>query len=135
MPNLKLGQVSLVFCHVHVRFTKRKFKQWRSTVLPVSTNNHLSPQKPLNTKQTMTYWVGNPVPIMEMKKCSNSIQNQKVGIWPGCHFLPKYTPIQLQIILLLLFWYVLWIIKDVLAPLSLFFHEFQHNYQFLRTIS
>jgi hypothetical protein len=31
--------------------------------------------------------------------------------------------------------YVLWIINDLLAPLSLFFHEFQQNSQFLRTIS
>ena len=50
-------------------------------------------------------------------------------------FLPKYTQIQLQIILFLLFWDVLWIINDLLAPLSLFFHEFQQNSQFLRTIS
>jgi hypothetical protein len=44
-------------------------------------------------------------------------------------FLPKYTQIQLQIILFLLFWDVLWIINDLLAPLSLFFHEFQQNSQ------
>jgi len=49
--------------------------------------------------------------------------------------IPKYTQIQLQIILFLLFWDVLWIINDLLAPLSLFFHEFQQNSQFLRTIS
>ena len=48
---------------------------------------------------------------------------------------PKYIQIQLQIILFLLFWDVLWIINDLLAPLSLFFHEFQQNNQFLRTIS
>ena len=36
-------------------------------------------------------------------------------------FLPKYTQIQLQIILFQLFWDVLWIINDLLAPLSLFF--------------
>ena len=52
-----------------------------------------------------------------------------------CDFLPKYTQIQLQIILFLLFWDVLWIINDLLAPLSLFFPEFQQNSQFLRTIS
>ena len=46
-----------------------------------------------------------------------------------------FTQIQLQIILFLLFWDVLWIINDLLAPLSLFFHEFQQNSQFLRTIS
>ena len=44
-----------------------------------------------------------------------------------CDFLPKYTQIQLQIILFLLFWDVLWIINDLLAPPSLFFHEFQQN--------
>ena len=48
--------------------------------------------------------------------------------------IPKYIQIQLQIILFLLFWDVLWIIKDLLAPLSLFLHEFQQNSQFLRTI-
>jgi hypothetical protein len=42
---------------------------------------------------------------------------------------PKYTQIQLQIILFLLFWDVLRIINDSLAPLSLFFHEFQQNSQ------
>jgi hypothetical protein len=42
---------------------------------------------------------------------------------------PKYTQMQLQIILFLLFWDVLWIINDLLAPLSLFFHEFQQNSQ------
>ena len=41
-----------------------------------------------------------------------------------CDFLPK---IQLQIILFLLFWDVLWIINDLLAPLSIFFDEFQQN--------
>ena len=46
-----------------------------------------------------------------------------------------FTQIQLQIILFLLFWDALWIINDLLAPLSLFFHEFQQNSQFLRTIS
>ena len=40
-----------------------------------------------------------------------------------------FTQIQLQIILFLLFWDVLWIINDLLAPLSLFFHEFQQNSQ------
>jgi hypothetical protein len=39
-----------------------------------------------------------------------------------CDFLPKYTQIQLQIILFLLFWDVLWIINDLLAPLSLFLY-------------
>ena len=48
---------------------------------------------------------------------------------------PKYTQIQLQIILFLLFWDVLWIINDLLAPLLLFFHKFQQNSQFLWTIS
>ena len=38
-----------------------------------------------------------------------------------------FTQIQLQIILFLLFWDVLWIINDLLAPPSLFFHEFQQN--------
>ena len=42
---------------------------------------------------------------------------------------PKYTQMQLQIILFLLFWDVLWIFNDLLAPLSLFFHEFQQNSQ------
>ena len=46
-----------------------------------------------------------------------------------------FTQIQLQIILFLLFWDVLWIIKDLLAPLSLFLQEFQENSKFLRTIS
>ena len=46
-----------------------------------------------------------------------------------------FTQIQLQIILFLLFWDVLWIIKDLLAPLLLFLQEFQENSQFLRTIS
>ena len=46
-----------------------------------------------------------------------------------------FTQIQLQIILFLLFWDVLWLINDLLAPLSLFFHEFQQNSQFLPTIS
>ena len=57
------------------------------------------------------------------------------GTNPMGTFLPKYTQIQLQIILFQLFWDVLWLIKDLLAPLSLFFHEFQQNSQFLRTIS
>jgi hypothetical protein len=39
------------------------------------------------------------------------------------------TKYWLQIILFLLFWDVLWIINDLLAPLSLFFHEFQQNIQ------
>jgi hypothetical protein len=42
-------------------------------------------------------------------------------------FLPKYAQMQLKIILFLLFWDVLWIINDLLAPLLLFFHEFQQN--------
>ena len=46
-----------------------------------------------------------------------------------------FTQIQFQIILFLLFWDVLWIINDLLSPLSLFFQEFQQNSQFLRTIS
>jgi hypothetical protein len=51
-----------------------------------------------------------------------------------CDFLPK---IQLQIILFLSFWDVLWIINDLLAPLSLFFLWISTKYysQFLRTIS
>jgi hypothetical protein len=36
-----------------------------------------------------------------------------------CDFLPKYT---FKIILFLLFWDVLWIINDLLAPLSLFLY-------------
>ena len=54
-----------------------------------------------------------------------------------CHIYTVwlFTQIQLQIILFLLFWDVLWIIKDLLAPLSLFLQEFQENSQFLRTIS
>ena len=53
---------------------------------------------------------------------------------------PKYTQIYPNtasdyIISILLFWDVLWIINDLLAPLSLFFPEFQQNSQFLRTIS
>ena len=40
-----------------------------------------------------------------------------------------------EIISFLLFWDVLRIINDWLAPLSLFFHELQQNSQFLRTIS
>ena len=51
------------------------------------------------------------------------------------YFLPKYTQIQLQIILFLLFWDVLWIINDILAPLSLFFHEFQQNNQVFTDLS
>jgi hypothetical protein len=43
--------------------------------------------------------------------------------------IPKYTQIQLKIILFLLFWDALWIINDLLAPLSLFCHEFQQNSQ------
>ena len=46
-----------------------------------------------------------------------------------------FTQIHHKIISFLLFWDVLWIINDLLAPLSLFFHEFQQNSQFLRTIS
>ena len=57
----------------------------------------------------------------------------------GASFLVRVkigtSTIQLQFILFLLFWNVLWIINDLLAPLSLFFHEFQQNSQFLRTIS
>ena len=34
-----------------------------------------------------------------------------------------FTQIQLQIVLFLLFWDVLWIINDLLAPLSLFFQQ------------
>jgi hypothetical protein len=49
-----------------------------------------------------------------------------------CDFLPKYTQIQLQIILFLLLWDVLWIINNLLAPLSLFVHEFQQNSHFFR---
>jgi hypothetical protein len=39
---------------------------------------------------------------------------------------PKYTQIQLQIIL---FWDVLWIINDLHCIYTLFFHEFQQNSQ------
>jgi hypothetical protein len=91
-------------------------------------------------------------------------------IFRQCDFLPKYTQIQLQIILFQLFWDALWIIivtfhefqqnclfflsilqtisndnhfnhciiNDLLAPLSLPFHEFQQNSQvffILQTIS
>ena len=42
--------------------------------------------------------------------------------------LPKYTKIYPNI-LFLLFWDALWIINDLLAPLSLFCHEFQQNSQ------
>jgi hypothetical protein len=51
---------------------------------------------------------------------------------PGMTFYPntpKYTQIHHKIILFLLFWDVLWITNDLLAPLSLFFHEFQQNSQ------
>ena len=40
-----------------------------------------------------------------------------------------FTQIHHKIILFILFWDVLWIINDLLAPLSLFFHEFQQNSQ------
>ena len=46
-----------------------------------------------------------------------------------------FTQIHNKIILFLLFWDVLWIINYLLAPMSLFFHEFQQNSQFLRPIS
>jgi hypothetical protein len=40
-----------------------------------------------------------------------------------------FTQMHHKIILFLLFWDVLWIINDLLAPLLLFFHEFQQNSQ------
>jgi len=46
-----------------------------------------------------------------------------------------FTQIHNKIILFLLFWDVLWIINDLLAHMSLFFHEFQQNSQFLPSIS
>ena len=49
--------------------------------------------------------------------------------WRFTQMYPQYTQIQLNIISVLLFWDVLWIINDLLAPLSLFFHEFQQNSQ------
>ena len=79
------------------------------------------------SKYTSTYFHKEKL----VKYCHSLKLNQFVR----CDFLPKYTQIQLQIILFLLFWDVLWIINDLLAPLSLFFHEFQQNSQFLRTIS
>jgi hypothetical protein len=42
---------------------------------------------------------------------------------------PNYTQIHHKTIWFLLFWGVLWIINDLLAPLSLFVHEFQLNSQ------
>ena len=53
----------------------------------------------------------------------------KISMQTMAWLFTKYTQIQLQIILFLLFWDVLWIINDLLAPLSLFFHEFQQNSQ------
>jgi hypothetical protein len=45
---------------------KRKFKHWKSTILPISTKqttpSHL---RPLNTWKTMTYDNGNPGPDLE----------------------------------------------------------------------
>ena len=55
--------------------------------------------------------------------------------WLFTQIHPNIPKIQLQIILFLLFWDVLWIIKDLLNPLSFFLHEFQQTSQFLRTIS
>jgi len=46
-----------------------------------------------------------------------------------CDFLPKYS------FKLYYFYYFEMFYEDLLAPLSLFFHEFQQNSQFLRTIS
>jgi hypothetical protein len=59
---------------------------------------------------------------------------RRVTFYPNT---PKCTHIQLEIILFLLVWDVIWIINDLLAPLSLLFHEFQQNSQvlFLQTKS
>jgi hypothetical protein len=50
-------------------------------------------------------------------------------IYPNTPNTPKYTQIHHKIILFLLFWDALWIMNNLLAPLSLFFHEFQQNSQ------
>ena len=59
---------------------------------------------------------------------------RRVTFYPNT---PKCTHIQLEIILFLLVWDVIWIINDLLAPLSLLFQEFQQNSQvlFLQTKS
>ena len=50
---------------------KRKFKQWRSTILPTSTNQTITSDiKSLNIKKTMIYDGGNPGPgLRQAQKC------------------------------------------------------------------
>ena len=58
---------------------KRKFKQWWSTISPISTKqtttSHL---KPLNTKKIMTYGIGNPGPVLGQAGTCGSV---KPVIW------------------------------------------------------
>ena len=45
---------------------KRKFKQWRSAIPPISTKQTTTSNiKPLNMRKTMTYGIGNLGPGLE----------------------------------------------------------------------
>jgi hypothetical protein len=62
-----------------------------------------------------------------VRSCSTSTKYwQHSSSWRLCQML--------FYLLFLLFWDVLWKINDLLAPMSLFFHEFQQNSQFLRKV-
>ena len=70
-----------------------------------------------------------------MRKEISLKKNRIMPTYSGVTFYPNTAS---DYILFLLFWDVLWIINDLLAPSSsigFFSHEFQQNSQFLRTIS